>query len=289
MLLNDKVVFITGGARGIGYGIAGAVLEAGARVAIGDLDERAVTSAADSLAAASTAAAGAVFATAIDVADEASVEQALDAARSHFGVLNGLVNNAGVVRLGQDLGASVDDWQVQMQVNVIGTHLCCRAFARMLIDAGKPGSVVNIASNCGKVGYPNMAGYNASKAAVINLTRSLSAEWSEHDINVNALCPGGVYTPMLSASGRNRRQTYRRTWRRTDQDHGACPVGPAYRTLEIGRVRRSSCPITPTSSAGNRSILMAGIHHINPRRFRVAGNVPGNLPAGCLCRDTNCR
>ena len=86
MLLNDKVVFITGGARGIGYGIAGAVLEAGARVAIGDLDERAVTSAADSLAAASTAAAGAVFATvAIDVADEASVEQALDAARSHFG------------------------------------------------------------------------------------------------------------------------------------------------------------------------------------------------------------
>ena len=196
-MLNDKVVFITGGARGIGYGIAGAVLEAGARVAIGDLDERAVTSAADSLAAASTAAAGAVFATVIDVADEASVEQALDAARSHFGVLNGLVNNAGVVRLGQDLGASVDDWQVQMQVNVIGTHLCCRAFARMLIDAGKPGSVVNIASNCGKVGYPNMAGYNASKAAVINLTRSLSAEWSEHDINVNAICPGGVYTPML--------------------------------------------------------------------------------------------
>ena len=197
MLLKDRVVFITGAARGIGYGIARAVLDAGARVAIGDLDEQAVTSAGDSLVAEATAATDAVFATVIDVTDEASVEKALGATRSHFGLLNGLVNNAGVVRLGQDLGASVDDWQVQMEVNVIGTHLCCSAFARMLIDAGKSGSVVNIASNCGKVGYPNMAGYNASKAAVINLTRSLSTELSEHDINVNAICPGGVYTPML--------------------------------------------------------------------------------------------
>ena len=67
----------------------------------------------------------------------------------------------------------------------------------MLIDADQTGSIVNIASNCGKVGYPNMAGYNASKAAVINLTRSLSAELSGHNINVNAICPGCVYTPMF--------------------------------------------------------------------------------------------
>ena len=196
-MLEDKVVFITGGARGIGYGIARAVLDAGARVAIGDLDAQSVTSARDAMLAESNAAADAIFATVMDVVDEASVNQALGAAWSHFGLLNGLVNNAGVVRLGQDLGASVDDWQVQMEVNVIGTHLCCRTFAKMLIDAGEAGYVVNIASNCGKVGYPNMAGYNASKAAVINLTRSLSTELSEHDINVNAICPGGVYTPML--------------------------------------------------------------------------------------------
>ena len=60
------------------------------------------------------------------------------------------------------------------------------------------GSIVNIASNAGKVGYPNMAAYNASKAAVINLTRSLAGEWAEYGINVNAVCPGGVATPMLS-------------------------------------------------------------------------------------------
>lgn len=196
-MLKDKVVFITGGARGIGYGIARAVLEAGARVAVGDLDEQAVTSARGSLLAESTVATDAVFATVIDVVDEVSIEKALTATRSHFGYLNGLVNNAGTIRLGGDLDASVNDWQVQMEVNVIGTHNCCRGFAEMLIGAEKPGAIVNIASNCGKVGYPNMAGYNASKAAVINLTRSLSTELSEYDINVNAICPGGVYTPML--------------------------------------------------------------------------------------------
>ena len=196
-LLIDKVVFITGGARGIGYGIARAVLDAGARVAIGDLDEQAVSDARTSLIAEIPVTGAAVFATVIDVTDETSVEAALSAARSHFGVLDGLVNNAGTVRLGRDLEASTKDWQVQMEVNVIGTHLCSRLFAGMLIDAGRAGAIVNIASNCGKVGYPNMAGYNASKAAVINLTRSLSVELSEHDINVNAICPGGVYTPML--------------------------------------------------------------------------------------------
>ena len=196
-MLKDKVVFITGGARGIGYGIARAVLEAGGRVAIGDLDEQAVSAARTSLLAEASAADDTVFATVVDVTDEPSVKAAMRAARSCFGFLNGLVNNAGTVRLGRDLEAGTKDWQVQMEVNVIGTHNCCRAFAEKLIETDRAGAIVNIASNCGKVGYPNMAGYNASKAAVINLTRSLSAELSEYDINVNAICPGGVNTPML--------------------------------------------------------------------------------------------
>ena len=196
-MLNDKVAFVTGSARGIGYGIARAVIDAGARVAIGDLDEQAVSAAQTSLLAETAVADDTVFATVVDVVDESSVATAMAAARAHFGFLNALVNNAGAIRLGPDLSASVHDWQAQMEVNVIGTHNCCKAFTRMLIDTDQAGSIVNIASNCGKVGYPNMAGYNASKAAVINLTRSLAAELSEHNINVNALCPGGVYTPML--------------------------------------------------------------------------------------------
>ena len=72
-----------------------------------------------------------------------------------------------------------------------GAQAAFRAFG------GKGGAIVNIASNAGKVGFPNMAAYNASKAAVINLTRSLASEWAAHGINVNAVCPGSVATPML--------------------------------------------------------------------------------------------
>jgi len=121
----------------------------------------------------------------------------LKAKQAHFGSLNGLVNNAGITRLGENQNASLQDWRSQMEVNVVGTHNCCQQLANMLIDAKQAGVIVNIASNCGKVGYPNMAGYNASKAAVISLTRSLASELAEHNINVNAICPGGVNTPML--------------------------------------------------------------------------------------------
>lgn len=196
-MLKDKVVFVTGSARGIGLGVARAVLEASGRVTLADLDQETLDEAKQSLLAALQIPAAQIYCTVVDVTDEASVRQALSATKNYFGALNGLVNNAGVIRMGANLDASADDWRLQMEVNVIGTHICCNAFAQQLIDSNQSGAIVNIASNAGKVGYPNMAGYNASKAAVINLTRTLSAEWSEKNINVNAICPGGVYTPML--------------------------------------------------------------------------------------------
>ncbi|HEY3428760.1 MAG TPA: SDR family oxidoreductase, partial [Acidimicrobiia bacterium] len=94
-----------------------------------------------------------------------------------------------------DAGAA--DWRRQLDVNVTGTFFCSRQVGNHLKDQGG-GAIVNVASNCGKVGYKNMAAYNAAKAAVISLTRSLSMEWAEHNINVNAVCPGGVDTPMLA-------------------------------------------------------------------------------------------
>ena len=99
--------------------------------------------------------------------------------------------------MGPALESGDEDWGPQLEVNAGAVLSCCRLAAGRMINQGGGGAIVNVASNAGKVGYPNMAAYNASKAAVISLTRSLAAEWAEHGINVNAVCPGGVETPML--------------------------------------------------------------------------------------------
>jgi meso-butanediol dehydrogenase/(S,S)-butanediol dehydrogenase/diacetyl reductase len=114
-----------------------------------------------------------------------------------LGRLDGWVNNAGVLRLGPALEANATDFELQMRVNAQALLAGCQAAARRFAAQGTGGAIVNVASNAGKVGYRNMAGYNASKAAAISLTRSLSLEWAEARINVNAVCPGGVDTPML--------------------------------------------------------------------------------------------
>ena len=100
--------------------------------------------------------------------------------------------------MGPALEIGSDEWSVHFEVNARSVFTCSRLAVKRLIEQGGGGRIVNVASNAGKVGYPNMAAYNASKAAVISLTRALAAEWAEHGINVNAVCPGGVETPMLS-------------------------------------------------------------------------------------------
>jgi meso-butanediol dehydrogenase/(S,S)-butanediol dehydrogenase/diacetyl reductase len=90
---------------------------------------------------------------------------------------------------------TAEGWDLEFRVNTRGVFLGAQAAFRAF--GGKGGAIVNVASNAGKVGFPNMAAYNASKAAVINLTRSLGREWAAAGINVNAVCPGSVSTPML--------------------------------------------------------------------------------------------
>jgi len=193
MILEGRAVFVTGGGRGIGHGIAEALAEAGAHVGVGDLradDARETARLVEGRGRRG-------LAVALDVTDEASVAAAVSAMVTAFGRLDGWVNNAGVLRLGAALEADPVDFEAQMRVNAQAVLLGCRAAAKPMIAQGGGGAIVNVASNAGKVGYRNMAGYNASKAAVISLTRSLSLEWAEHHINVNAVCPGGVDTPML--------------------------------------------------------------------------------------------
>ncbi|MFP5486874.1 MAG: SDR family NAD(P)-dependent oxidoreductase, partial [Acidimicrobiia bacterium] len=104
--------------------------------------------------------------------------------------------NAGMIEMDPAFDAEPASWASHMAVNLTAPFALARAVGRHLRDHGG-GRIVNISSNCGKVGYANMAAYNASKAGVISLTRSLALEWAPFDINVNAVCPGAVDTPML--------------------------------------------------------------------------------------------
>lgn len=189
--LAGRTVIVTGAARGIGAGIAQAILEAGGNAVLIDLDGAAAESTANRL----DPEGGRALGLAADVTDAASLDAATAATIDRFGGLAGWVNNAGIVRMGPAADVTPENWELELRVNAGGVMRGAQAAFRAF--GGKGGAIVNIASNAGKVGFPNMAAYNASKAAVINLTRSLASEWAAHGINVNAVCPGSVATPML--------------------------------------------------------------------------------------------
>lgn len=192
-MLQDKVIVVTGAGRGMGRGIAQACAETGAAVVVGDVDFGGVQETAALISQTGQRALPVL----LNVVQQESVETTIERALETFGRLDGWVNNAGIVKMDSALDTTMPTWDWHFQVNVSGLFLCCQLAAKQMIAARTGGAIVNIASNAGKVGYNNMAAYNASKAAVINLTRALSAEWAQHNINVNAVCPGGVNTPML--------------------------------------------------------------------------------------------
>ena len=192
MLLKDRVALVTGAAQGMGRGIAQALAEEGAAVAVTDIQQDGGAETATMVEKLGVRAS----AFTMDVTSEASVAQTLQAVVREFGRLDVLVNNAGVIEMNPFLDISATDYASTFDVNVKGVLLCSQLAAKQMMRQDGGGAIVNIASNAGKVGYPSMADYNASKAAVISLTRSMAAELAPH-INVNAVCPGGVRTDML--------------------------------------------------------------------------------------------
>src|SRR5882724_1015375 len=192
--LTSRVALVTGGGRGIGLACAEALSEAGARVIIADRD----AATAEEGRAALRAKNFDVEVVVMDVTDSRCVTQAADELVSRHGRIDILVNNAGIARSETPAEAVTDEhWLNVIDVNLNGTFWCCRAFGRHML-AAKSGSIVNVGSMSGFiVNKPQeQCFYNASKAAVHHLTKSLAAEWATRGVRVNAVAPTYIETPL---------------------------------------------------------------------------------------------
>ncbi|BEP33762.1 SDR family NAD(P)-dependent oxidoreductase [Variovorax sp. V59] len=181
---------VTGGASGLGYGIAERLIASGGSVTLWDRDAAAAQKAAAALG-------GKAFAVTVDVAQQPSVARAVAATLAHAPRIDALVNSAGITGPNTKLwDYPVDDWRQVMEVNINGVFLCCREVVAQMRAQGY-GRIVNIASVAGKEGNPNASAYSASKAAVIALTKSLGKELADTGIRVNCVTPAAVKTAIF--------------------------------------------------------------------------------------------
>ena len=192
--LAGQTAMVTGAATGIGAAIAQRLAEAGAAVAIADID----LSQAEKKAAELARVTGVhVWAVAMDVTRRETVERAVESVAAATGQLDILVNNAGIAGRAAPLWEQTDDdWSTILAINLTGVFLCSRAAIGHMRARGY-GRIVNIASIAGKEGNPRMTGYSATKAGVIGFTKSLAKEVATEGICVNAVSPAVVKTAML--------------------------------------------------------------------------------------------
>ena len=184
--LAGKTAIVTGAAQGIGFAVAEAFVREGAKVVIFDLDRDRATEAAGKIGADCVG-------LQVDVSDEKSVKEGMAAALEVLGRLDIVVNNAGVQRAGSIEDATVEDWDLQMAVNMRGPFLMLRSALPHLAQGA---SVINTSSAAGLRGAPGVSGYCASKGGLILFTAAAAAELGSRGIRVNAVCPGWVDTPF---------------------------------------------------------------------------------------------
>jgi NAD(P)-dependent dehydrogenase (short-subunit alcohol dehydrogenase family) len=204
MRLQGRVAAITGGALGIGRATARLFAEEGATVALGDVQ----LEAAEKVAQEIERAGGKAIAIGLDVGDAAQVQAFVDRVTGEFGRLDVMFANAGIAHSAPFLEHPEAQWHRVLRVNLTGVFLCGQAAARQMVRQGGGGRIIATASINGFRGVENLVGYNAAKAGVIELTRTMAVELAQHRITVNAIAPAQIDTRLtrtLPEEARRRR------------------------------------------------------------------------------------
>ena len=194
MDLTDRVAIVTGAGRGIGRGIATVMARCGATVAVADINIDDASSVAAELAAMGRDS----VALKADVTDQAEVDALAESVIDRFGRIDAVVNNAGIIAApGWENRENPDeqDWDMLYEVNVKGVARVTEAVLPHMRER-RCGKIVNIASVAGRIGSTTSAPYSISKAGVISYTQAIAIEEAQHNINVNAVCPGLLWTPL---------------------------------------------------------------------------------------------
>lgn len=190
--MTGRTVIITGGASGIGEGIAQGLAAEGANVVIADLNLEAAKATAESIAKAG----GQALAVEVDVTKRESVAKGIELAVERFGKLDCYFNNAGFNKPMKFLDVTEENFNAIMNVNALAVFVGTQEAAKQFIRQGSTGKIVNTASIAGRTGFSSFAPYSASKAAVISITQAGARALAEHGITVNAFSPGVVATPL---------------------------------------------------------------------------------------------
>ncbi|MFZ6846748.1 SDR family NAD(P)-dependent oxidoreductase [Undibacterium sp. RuRC25W] len=258
---TKKHAFITGGGKGIGYAIAQTLLTGDYRVTIAGRNEEVLRMAAGQLSAmvpvTDEAAASMVAYVIMDVANAASVRDAIAVATARFGSVNILVNNAGQASSAPFLKTDPQQWQDMLNVNLMGTVHCTREVLPSMLVNGW-GRIINVASTAGRVGYPYVSAYCAAKHAVVGLTRSLALEVANKGVTVNAVCPGYTETDIVKDAVTN---IMDKTGRSEEQARSALAAGnPMQRLVQPDEVANTVawlCQMQASAMTG-QAIAVAG-------------------------------
>ena len=192
--LDDRVILVTGGSRGIGAAVARAVAGAGADVALGYLTD------ADRVAAVGReieALGCAAFTYRADVSRRSEVDALVAATLARYGRIDGLVNNAGVMPESPFLDIDDDEWEQVMRTDLFGAFYTCQAVLPQMLERGS-GSIVNVASRLGQIGFAGVAHYATAKAGLIGLTKTTARELASRSITCNAIAPGLIETDLIA-------------------------------------------------------------------------------------------